>query len=199
MFRELRLAARRLSRTPAVTSAAALQFALGIGGAVFVFSMVRALLFEPIPYRSPEHAVVVSPWSRWELFDVLHDRDSPFDEIGACAEYAANLSGQWGAARLRIAVVTSGFLRLSVEQPVAGRLFVEADYTTAAPPVALLTYRVWKDSYGGTLDALGGTLRIDGHSHTRSAATTSTCYRFPSWREALSLTRATRPSTQRWS
>jgi putative ABC transport system permease protein len=166
MFRQFRLAARRLSRTPAVTSAVALQFALGIGGAIFVFSMVRALLFQPIPYRSPEHVVVVAPWSRWELFDALGDRGDLFDGLGAYTEDAANLSGQWGAARLRIAAVTSGFLGLSAERPVAGRLFGDADYTTAAPPVALLTYRVWKDRYGGRLTALGETLRIDGQSHT---------------------------------
>ena len=50
---DLRYAARQLGRTPSLTIAAILCFALGIGANTSIFSVVDAVLFRPLPFPDP--------------------------------------------------------------------------------------------------------------------------------------------------
>ncbi|MDQ3428045.1 MAG: permease, partial [Gemmatimonadota bacterium] len=59
MLRDLRQAFRRLGRTPAVTAAAILCLALGIGANTAIFTVINAVLMRPLPYHEPERLVWV--------------------------------------------------------------------------------------------------------------------------------------------
>ena len=64
---DLKFAVRSLLRAPAFTIAAALVLALGIGATSTVFSLVDAVLLQPLPYDQPSRRVMI--WSRWKDFD----------------------------------------------------------------------------------------------------------------------------------
>src|SRR5947207_55994 len=58
LFRDLRYAIRGLARNPPFAAAALTVIALGIGSTTAVFSVVRAVLLQPLPYREPERLVL---------------------------------------------------------------------------------------------------------------------------------------------
>jgi putative ABC transport system permease protein len=68
LLRNLQFACRLMGRTPALTAAAMLTLALGIGANSAIFSVTNALLLKPFPYRDPAQLVTV------EVLDKAQDR-----------------------------------------------------------------------------------------------------------------------------
>jgi predicted permease len=164
---DVRLAARRLCRGPGFAAAAILLLAVSIGGPTFVFSVVRALLFQTLPYSEPERLVVLRPEMPpgGELFSDLQARRDLFETVAAYTERAANLGGDGPSERVQIARVTSSYLAITGVRPSAGRLLVEADFQPGSVPVALISNRLWQHRYGRAA-AVGRSLVLDGRPHT---------------------------------
>ena len=57
--RDLRHGVRMLRRAPAFTAGALLTLALGIGATTAIFTIVRTVMLEPLPYRDPDRIVTV--------------------------------------------------------------------------------------------------------------------------------------------
>jgi len=93
LVNDLRYAARRLRRSPGFTAVAMLTLALGIGANVAAFTVVRAVLLNPLPYPHPEQLVRVFDdlrgsnsrdvgMSAPELWD-LRDKSGIFQDLSA--------------------------------------------------------------------------------------------------------------------
>src|SRR5271170_4325615 len=100
---DCRYAARKLRRSPGFTLAAVLTLALGIGANVAVFTVVQAVLLNPLPYPHPEQLVRVFDdlrgsdsrdvgMSAPELWD-LRDRSGVFQDLSALWPTDANVTG----------------------------------------------------------------------------------------------------------
>ena len=110
-LQDLRYAARMLVKTPGFTIVAILTLALGIGANVAAFSVVRAVLLRPLPYRQPGQLVRVFDdlrasnvrdvgMSQPELED-LQNRSGVFEDISAVWPISANLTGGTGRSASR--------------------------------------------------------------------------------------------------
>ena len=168
---DLRLALRSLSRTPALTATAVCAIGAGIGANTALFSVVRAVLLQPLPYAEPDRVVRVhnhwegSPEARLspaEYFDYLDGSGDALTGFGAYAYGAVNLAGHGTPERAPAAAVTPGALPAFGVAPAAGRLFTADD--AAGPAVALISHSCWQRRFGGAADVVGRTLAVDGRA-----------------------------------
>src|SRR5918995_39697 len=101
LLQDFRVGARSFLRTPRFTVPAVLALALGIGATTAIFSVIRGVMLEPLPYRDPDRIVVV-----WEN---NQRRNRPRNVIGA-ANFVAwrernqsfSALGMVGPARLNL-------------------------------------------------------------------------------------------------
>ena len=119
LARDFRSAWRSLRRSPGFAAAAILTLALGIGANTAIFTVVNAVLLEPLPFKDPSRLAFVwsdmtragyprGPLSGPELGD-LRDRTSRFDGFGAVWESVVNdFVARRGAGGLRISINDGG-------------------------------------------------------------------------------------------
>ncbi len=181
---DLRFAARTLRRNPGFAAVAILTVALGIGANTAVFTVVNAVLLDPLPYRAPEQLVLL--WNRTvtsalerapiaapdvaefrrqaELFDAF-----AFSNRGS--EVA--LTGDGRPEQITMASVTSNFFTVLGVKAALGRTFapdeglialgvLQDSTATIAPPPLVLSHGVWQRRFGGDATVIGRTVRING-------------------------------------
>ncbi|HEV2381570.1 MAG TPA: hypothetical protein VG206_17475 [Terriglobia bacterium] len=73
LLKDFQLAFRTLRKTPVFTLAAAITIALGVGASTAIFSVMHAVLLQPLPYKNPDQLVVACA-----DFHVRHIRDFSF-------------------------------------------------------------------------------------------------------------------------
>jgi len=168
----VRFALRLLRRHPASSAATFLTLALAIGLNTAVFSVVHAVLLEPLPY--PEADRLVRIWEhnlprqneRNEVspanFLEWRDRSTAFSGIAAFGERRATLTGDNLPEDLPAIGSTwnlSDVLRVS---PAHGRAFSASDGDASSGPVAYLSWGLWQRRYGGDATVVGRMLTING-------------------------------------
>jgi hypothetical protein len=145
-WQDLRYGVRMLARSPGFAAVAVLALALGIGANSAIFSIVRAMLLSPLPYRDSSRLVFVwsdmsaigyprAPLSAPELKD-LRDRTTRFEGFGSIWSTSAVLNGAGGDGdpeQLRVGLVSTNFFSLLGADAAIGRTFAVEDESTAAP------------------------------------------------------------------
>ena len=165
---DLRYAVRRLRSRPTYTLLAVLTLALGVGGTAAIFSIVRGLLIEPLPYAHEEEIAVFwfpFSWSEAELLFLRPDFPG-FRTVAAYRNEDVTMESSGGPARLVPGISASAelFEVLGV-RPALGRGFQPRDDHTGADPVAVLSYGLWQEM-GGDASILGRRVVLDGIPRT---------------------------------
>lgn len=169
---DLRLGARSLRRTPAVTGAALVTIAVAVGATTLIWALVDAVLLRPLSYREPERLVQL--WeihperltqvvvSRGNYLDwVEHNR--VFERLGAYMYgFGMGLTGDGPPVQVTTTVVTPSLLRLLGVEAAVGRTFTEAEGVPGGDDAALLAEGFWRRRFGGDPAVVGRTLTLDG-------------------------------------
>ncbi|MGA2419535.1 MAG: ABC transporter permease [Candidatus Acidiferrum sp.] len=181
-----RYALRQFRLSPVFTATAILTLALGIGGTTAIFSLIHAVMLRSLPVSDPsmlyrvgqgdDCCVEGGPQDQWGMFSfALYERlksETPeFAEVTAFQAGRDALSvrreGVESAARpLQSEYVTGSYFSTLGVPAFGGRVFTPEDDQPSAPPVAVLSHRVWQNTYGGDPSMLGATLVVEGHPFT---------------------------------
>ncbi len=154
LLQDLRYGARTLAKNKAFTAVAVLTLALGIGANTAIFSVVNAILLQPLPYKDPGKLVFV--WttmisqgvpisgSSAPDFREWRARNRVFQEMAAYTYDNLNLSlpGE-EPSRLQGADVSPELFSLLGVNPVLGRTFLPEEEQWGRHRVALLSYSFW--------------------------------------------------------
>ncbi len=168
---------RMLRKSPGFTLVAVLLLALGIGATTAIFSVVNAVLLEPLPFSDPASLVlvwenaykrdrernVVGPYNflRWR------ERAKSFSSMSSYTAWAANLAEEEGEPeRVGIGYVSADLFTTLGVSAARGRVFVPEDGVPGNDKVILLGDGIWKRRFGSDPDVLGKTLRVDGREVT---------------------------------
>ncbi|HET9316047.1 MAG TPA: ABC transporter permease, partial [Vicinamibacteria bacterium] len=174
MLGEIRQAARRLRRTPGFAGLAVLTIGLGLGANTTIFSVLDAVVLEPLPWPAPEGRAMV--WSRWRNFDQTWV--NPFEmahyakhcpSIAEAAWWGAgqvNLTGDGEAVRVGSARVSASLFSTLGVPPALGRGFLPEEDRDGGPQVTILSHELWQGRYAGDPAIVGRRIEIDRVPHT---------------------------------
>ena len=172
--RNLRHAARLLLKSPGFTIAAVVTLALGIGANTAIFSLIKTVMLQPLPYRDPQELVMVwnaahrneATWlSNRELLSYREESRS-FAQLAAYVETDANVTGGQDPERVRAAAVTANIFDTLGVTPLLGRSFAASEDGPGAAPSVILGHSLWQRRFGGASDIVGKTLQISGRPRT---------------------------------
>jgi putative ABC transport system permease protein len=188
MLADLRDAARQLRKAPGFTTTALLTLALGIGATTAIFTLVHQVMLKSLPVAKPSELWRIGDKTRccnwggytqdgdfalfsWEAYRNFREHTPEFVDLAALQAGNASLGvrrvGSQAPADTRNGEYVSGnFFRTFGVQPWIGRFFTDDDDREGAPPVAVMSYRIWHDKYGSDPSVVGAGYQINGHPFT---------------------------------
>src|SRR5215469_1297122 len=175
LVRDLKYGARTLWRSPSFSIVSVLVMALGIGATTSLFTIVRAVLLRPLPFRDPGNLVMLYEHYRQNTggdgFNAVAPGDyrdwrnqtHSFEDMAAMRGYGGIISGV--QSELPEVVQSAGgsanlFSLLGVS-PVFGRTFTEAEDQPKGQPVVLLTWTLFQRRFAGDPSIIGKQVHLD--------------------------------------
>lgn len=173
MWRDVQFAFRQLVKNPGFTFMAVMTLALGIGATTGIFSVVYATLFEPLPYPKSNQLVMV--WSQINgtrnsvaAGDYLEwkRRSTSFQHLEAWSGGTFNVGATERPEQVQAAIMTPGFFRMTGTPMALGRDFLPEEAEVGKDRVAIMTHRMWRQSFGADPGVIGKQIRMNGDAYT---------------------------------
>jgi len=176
---DIQFALRMMGKNLGFTTAAVLCLMLGIGATTGIFTVVNAVLLQPLPYSHSEQLVRVYTefptfpngglhrfWTSGpEIIDLKRDTHS-WASLDAWISGGANLAGTTEPVRVTAAYLSGGLLETLGVAPVAGRLIAQSDDVPGGSVVADISYGTWQSIFAGDPNVVGRETRLDGRKCT---------------------------------
>jgi predicted permease len=178
LVQDARYALRQLSRNPGFTLTLILTLALSIGANTAIFSIVNALMLKSLPYAHPERmgtidARIVGPQSsddridldgeEWEL---LRDNVPALISAVAGGTSGVNLRAGEHVQYVHAGRISAHYLDVLAIRPAFGRNFSETEDLPHGPRAAILSYNLWRNTFGADRNLLGQAILLKGDVYT---------------------------------
>ncbi|MES2525330.1 MAG: ABC transporter permease [Gemmatimonadota bacterium] len=176
LFRDLKFTARTLLRAPGFTLIVLFTLALGIGANTAIFSVVRSVLLEPLPFAAPDRLVRV--WHANRADDVSEGAVSEPDYIDwrrentvaesmggfffADGQTSVDFTGDGAPQDLKAALAAEEFFETLGTAPALGRTFTAEDQLEGRNRVVVLGYGLWESRFGSAPDIIGRRITLNG-------------------------------------
>jgi putative ABC transport system permease protein len=173
LAQDLRYALRQLRKSRGFTAVAVLTLALGIGATTTVFSVVHAVLLQPLAMLDPSRVVCVQEHWRDFLgglsvgnYADVRQQSSSFTSLGASGSASFNLATQDAPERIEGEIVTADYFSTFGVQPIAGRVFTAEEDRPGHSLVAVISDRLWRTHFHRDSAIVGQTIRMNGLRYT---------------------------------
>lgn len=175
-LRDSSYAISQMRKSPAFTMTAVATLALGIGANTAIFSVVKAALLNPLPYKDPGRLVMV--WERnlsrgWPHnivaagnFVDWREHNHVFMDMAAFKTRAFALIGSGGALEINAEQVTPNLFSLLGVQPLYGRSFLPEEGRPNSSHVVVVGNGLWRSRYGSDPKLIGKQILLDDQSYT---------------------------------
>jgi putative ABC transport system permease protein len=172
-LRDLRHGLRALRLNSGFTAVAVATLALGVGANAAVFTLINGVVLHPFPYRDADRLILLH--ARMPEADLVplpladfyewRDQSRSFESMGAVYRWTPILTGDGEPEQLFAARVTSDMFPTLGIAPEIGRTFLPEEDGPKGDPVVVLSHTFWMRRFGGSRDAVGRTLTLDGVAH----------------------------------
>ena len=169
---DVRIAVRTLAHAPTVTAVVLLTFALGVGAATTVFSVVHAMLLRPLPYGDegtlvqlqPVEDGVVEPAARYSAAALLalRERTSSFAGIAGVEGGSSVLTERGDPEQVGISAMTSDGFSVLQASAAIGRSFGDHENPGSTGDGIVLLDGLWRRRFAADPNIVGRAIRIDG-------------------------------------
>jgi len=157
-----------------LTGLLVLTLTLGIGATTAIFSVVDAVVFNPLPFPKAERIVEVwtqyaeaatrQPGAAGAVVAALKDETRLFEQVEAYQFGVGTLTGVGEPEMVSFPGVSTGIFTIFPTTPQVGRLFSPGD-STMGESVVLISDRLWTGRFGRDPAVLDRHLTIDGHRY----------------------------------
>jgi putative ABC transport system permease protein len=176
LLRDIRYGMRGLLKRPGFTLVALIALALGIGANTAIFSLVNAVLVQPLPFKDPDRLVWMwgnirqggnrASVSPLDFLD-YRQQNTSFEQFAAMFSIPLNinLTGNGEPERLASAGVTGNYFQALGVNPLLGRTFVLDNERTGNDQVVVLSYGLWQRRFAGDPNIVNKTILLNGRTH----------------------------------
>jgi predicted permease len=186
LLQDIRFGGRKLRRSPGFTFVAVLTLALGIGANTAIFSLIHTVMMKSLPFANPSELYRLGEGTdccvldglqgnfgiySYALYRQLRDNTPEFSQMAAFSGglhvISVRPAGGAGPSEPYVGEFVSGnYFSTFGLGPYAGRLLSEADDQRNAPPVAIMSYRVWREHFSLDPGVIGGSFLVNGQPLT---------------------------------
>ena len=183
LINDTKYAFRTLVKNPGFALVAIVTIGLGIGANTAIFSVVRTVLLQPLPYEDADELVIL--WGEMRNRGVTHFPHSPpdyrdyqtqadlLDDLAGVFTFQSSITGDGEPTQIDVGFVTWNFFSVLGVQPVVGRDFIEEDAIPnepgalpgapgTLPGIAILSHSLWLQRYGSDANVVGRTIELGG-------------------------------------
>ncbi len=174
-------ALRTFQRTPALTAVALASIAITVGATAVVFTAVKAVLLDPMPYAHADELIQFrtestrggdshADWVSWPDMQDVTRRNHSFQSVATYRYALFNLSGDGNAppeSLYGLAISAGMFGTLGVK-PLLGRDILPDDTQTSREHERemILSYGLWTRRFNGDPNVVGQSVEVNGHACT---------------------------------
>jgi predicted permease len=172
--KDLRQSLRMFRQSPAFTFAAVAALTLGIGANTAIFSVVNAVLLEPVPFPDPDRLVVFlntspqgsGPGASPAKFQHWRALDSVVQDVSVFRTGIVNYTGGSFPEQLRSGQVSVDFFKVFGAPVLRGRTFTPEEDLPDADRVVVLGQRFWESRFNRSEDVIGKSISLGGEPYT---------------------------------
>jgi putative ABC transport system permease protein len=173
LLTSVRYTVRLLRKSPTFTIVAVLILGVGIGANTAIFSLLDAVVLNPLPFPHPDRLVSVSNTAK-EISDLGVDlpdyvdfrtAQQSFDELAVAQEAILDLSDSAGPQKLNAGFVSASLFTVTGRPFVIGRPFTDQEDRFGGPPLVVLTERFWRSHFQSDPKVLGKNMTLSGRSY----------------------------------
>jgi len=171
-MQDLKYGLRMILKNPVFSAVAIFTLAIGIGANTAIYTVVEAVLLEPLPFENPEQLTLL--WTRNEEQNQDKYMVSPmdFDDWRTMNATFSSMAGFWpttgtvteldgNPTRVRIVYTTEDFFDVMGAGTMTGRTFSPND-GPGSTQVAILSHGFWQRRFGGDPAVVGQAMTLDG-------------------------------------
>ncbi len=187
LLNDVTYALRQMRKSPGFTLVAVITLALGIGANAAIFTLIHAILLQPLPVKDPSAlyrigshevncCVIGGFQDEWDIFSYplyqqIRKQTPEFQELAAFQGGLQNVSVRRGgenspARPLHSEYVTGNYFTMFGLRPAEGRLLTPSDDQAGSPPAAVMSYRAWQNYFASDPSIIGSTVAINGFHYT---------------------------------
>jgi len=170
LLQDFRFASRMMAKHRGFTLIIIITLGVGIGANVALFSVIHAVLLQPLPYGQPDQLVKI--WEKrarlpkgrvsWADYADWKNQSRAFEGTAAYRTGDFNLTGTGDPEQLQGASVSASLFSLLRVSPQFGRNFSADEEKPDAYQVVILSHGLWERRFGGDPGLLGKSIAIDG-------------------------------------
>ena len=174
MVQDLVYALRWLRKNRGFTVLAVLMLAVGIGVNTAMFSVINAVLLQPLPFAEPDRIVwmnesgpeIKNRQLSYPNFLDWRRRNQVFESMSLFRGWSVNLTGTDKPENLDARGVTSDYFKVMRATPVLGRDFTPEDDQPGAAAVTIISYGFWQQRFAGDPNIVGKQILLEDQPHT---------------------------------
>jgi putative ABC transport system permease protein len=170
----LKYAFRTLRRQPTFVIVALLTLALGIGANTAIFSVIKTVVLNPLPYDQPERIAViweVNPTGTQErvsvpTFEDLTRESRMFEALAAYRHVDFSYAGTGDPRNVRGVRATAGLFEVLKSRARLGRTFAAEDAVVGNDRVVIVSDGFWQRVLGSDPQVVGKAIKLDAAPFT---------------------------------